>query len=58
MDPILAWVSEVNLNTVLGAVDLDLIEPEEGKFDLRFVDDLVQAARRHKLRLTFLWFES
>jgi hypothetical protein len=48
----------MNLNTVLAAVSWDLTEPEEGKFDFSLVDGIIQAARRHHLRLVLLWFGS
>ena len=57
-EPILAKFSAGHLNTALAAVAWDLIEPEEGKFDFTLVDGLIQAARRHNLRLVLLWFGS
>jgi beta-galactosidase GanA len=48
----------LNLNTVLVPVYWELIEPTEGKFDFTIVDGLIQAARRHHLRLVPLWFAS
>jgi beta-galactosidase GanA len=47
-----------NINTVLATVSWELIEPEEGRFDFRLVDGLIQDARRHNLHLVFLWFGS
>ena len=34
----------------------ELLEPEEGKFDFQLVDDLILEARKHNLKLVFLWF--
>src|SRR5438270_12145043 len=48
----------LNRNTVLAPVSWELIEPEEGVFDFTLVDGLIQDARRHGLRLIFLWFGS
>jgi hypothetical protein len=49
---------EKKLNTVLGAVSWELIEPEEGQFDFSSVDDFIQDARQNQLRVVFLWFGS
>ncbi|HEU5403090.1 MAG TPA: beta-galactosidase, partial [Terriglobales bacterium] len=48
----------LNLNTVLVPVSWELIEPQEGKFDFRLVDGLINDAHANKLRLVFLWFGS
>jgi beta-galactosidase GanA len=58
LDPVLAKFASYNLNTVLGSVNWDMIEPEEGKFDFSMVDDLIRDARSHKLRVVLLWFAS
>jgi beta-galactosidase GanA len=58
MDPILAKFSASHFNTALAAVDWDMIEPQEGRFDFGIVDGLIQDARRHNLRLVLLWFGS
>ena len=46
----------MNLNTVLAPVSWELIEPIEGKFDWRSVDELLRDARAHDLKLVMLWF--
>ena len=46
------------LNTVLATVSWELIEPDEGRFDFRLVDGLVNEARANNLRLVLLWFGS
>jgi len=51
-------LAAANLNTVLAAVSWELIEPEPGAFDFSLVDGMVREARRHHLRLVFLWFGS
>jgi beta-galactosidase GanA len=45
-----------NSNTVCHAIFWDEIEPEEGKFDFSSIDTVVSLARKHDLRLIFLWF--
>jgi beta-galactosidase GanA len=44
------------LNTVLAPVSWELIEPAEGHFDWRSVDDLLAGARANDLKLVLLWF--
>jgi hypothetical protein len=44
------------MNTVLAAVEWSLVEPTEGKFDFKVVDDLISDARAHNLKLVLLWF--
>lgn len=46
------------MNTVLAAVEWSLIEPEEGKFNFSIIDELLEDARKHDLRLVLLWFGS
>jgi beta-galactosidase GanA len=58
MEPYWPALAKANLNAVLAAVAWSWIEPEEGRFDFSLVDGLIQAARRHHLRLVFLWFGS
>lgn len=58
MEPIWPKLARMNLNTVLVALSWELVEPEEGQFDFRLVDGLIEGARRHNLRLVFLWFGS
>lgn len=45
-----------NLNTILAPVYWELIEPEEGQFDLSSVEWLISDARARKMRLVLLWF--
>ncbi|MGA9624361.1 MAG: DUF5597 domain-containing protein [Bryobacteraceae bacterium] len=55
-----AWpkIVKVNLNTVLVGIGWDWVEPVEGKYDFSLVDGLLDGARKHNLRLIFLWFGS
>jgi hypothetical protein len=48
----------LRLNTVIAPVSWELVEPEEGRFDFVFVDEMIQLARRHEQRLVLLWFAS
>jgi len=58
MKPIWPKLKAMNLNTVLAPIYWELIEPEEGVFDFELVDQLIKEARRHNLKLVFLWFGS
>lgn len=58
MKPIWERLQAMHFNTVLAPVYWELVEPEEGRFDFVLVDGLIQEARRHGLRLIFLWFGS
>lgn len=48
----------MHLNTLLIPVYWELIEPKEGHFDFTLVDSIVCTARRHNLKIIFLWFGS
>ncbi len=58
MAPIWDRLAAMNLNTVIGTVSWELLEPEQGKFDFSLVDDEITQARKHKLRLVLIWFAS
>lgn len=47
-----------NLNTVLGPVTWEDIEPTEGVFDFAELDKVIVGAREHHLHLVLLWFGS
>ncbi|EMD00161.1 glycoside hydrolase family 35 protein [Baudoinia panamericana UAMH 10762] len=51
-------LKDAHINTVLGCVTWEHIEPEEGKFDFAELDQIVTDARAHGLRLVLLWFGS
>ena len=54
--PLLA--NKVHMNTVLTGVSWDWIEPEEGKYDFRIVDRLIESARQNNVRIVWIWFGS
>jgi hypothetical protein len=56
MKPVWPRLAAMHLNTVLLPVAWETIEPEEGKFDFRLVDGLLDGARANNLKLVILWF--
>jgi hypothetical protein len=49
-------LAAMHLNTVIGTVSWELIEPDEGKFDFSLVDSQIEEARQHNMRLVLIWF--
>ena len=47
---------KMGLNTVLAPVSWELIEPEEGQFDMSSLDVILTEARRNDLKVVLLWF--
>lgn len=58
MEEIWPKMVQSNMNTVLGCVTWESIEPSEGSFDFTELDLIIEGARRHGLRLVLLWFGS
>ncbi|SFZ92034.1 Beta-galactosidase GanA [Flaviramulus basaltis] len=58
MEPVWERLKTLNLNTVLAPVYWELIEPTEGEFDFKLLDDLIIKARNNDLKLVLLWFGS
>lgn len=58
MRPVWRKLQAMHCNTVLAPVYWELIEPARGKFDFTTVDSLLAGARRHGIKLVFLWFGS
>ncbi len=56
MKPIWNKLDSMHLNTVVGTVSWELIEPAEGKFDFSLVDAQIQEARQRNMRLVLIWF--
>ena len=54
--PLLA--GKVHMNTVLTGVSWDWIEPEEGKYDFRLVDQLIASASQNNVHIVWIWFAS
>ena len=58
MKPVWPRLKELNLNTVLVPVYWELLEPKEGEFDYQLIDDVIQEAKKHELKIVFIWFGS
>ncbi|KAF2130497.1 glycoside hydrolase family 35 protein [Dothidotthia symphoricarpi CBS 119687] len=48
----------MHMNTLLGSVSWEQIEPVEGHFDFSNLDAVILAAREHGIKLVLLWFGS
>ncbi|KAI1008319.1 hypothetical protein LB504_002085 [Fusarium proliferatum] len=58
MEPVWQKMVAMNINTLLGCVTWDMIEPEEDVFDFSVLDEVIIAARKHSMHLVLLWFGS
>ncbi len=58
MEKTLKALHESNLNSVLVSVSWEIIEPQEGVFDFKSVDELIRVARENNMKLGILWFGS
>ncbi|KAL3490039.1 glycoside hydrolase superfamily [Aspergillus germanicus] len=47
-----------HINTLLGAVTWEMIEPVEGTFDFTALTQIILDARSHRIQLVLLWFGS
>lgn len=58
MRPLWQKLVEMGINTVLGAVSWEAIEPEEGVFNFTDLDAILTDAKTHNLRVVIVWFGS
>jgi beta-galactosidase GanA len=58
MRPVWKRLAKKNLNSVIGTVSWELVEPVEGKFDFALVDSVIAGARKANLKLVLIWFAS
>jgi hypothetical protein len=56
MKPIWNRLAELHLNTVIGTVSWELLEPREGNYDFSLVDAQIREARQRNMRLVLIWF--
>jgi beta-galactosidase GanA len=55
MKPIWDKLASMHVNTVIGTVSWELLEPAEGKFDFSIVDAQITEARKRNMRLVLIW---
>lgn len=58
MESVWQNLNDTGLNTVLGCVTWEDIEPREGEFDFSELEAVILGAKAHGLRLVLLWFGS
>ncbi|THV83225.1 beta-galactosidase [Aureobasidium pullulans] len=58
MKDVWSKLTTMNMNTLLGSVSWEQIEPTEGDFDFTSLDQVLLDARSHNLRVVLLWFGS
>lgn len=58
MEKTLKALHDSNLNSILVSVSWEIIEPQEGVFDFKSVDELIRVARENNMKLGILWFGS
>lgn len=58
METVWPKMVDTNINTVLGCVTWEMIEPIEGQYDFETLDKVILGARKHGLHLVLLWFGS
>jgi hypothetical protein len=56
MEWVCPLLQKMQLNTMLVPAYWEFIESEEGKFDFSLVDGIIDLARKHDLKIVFLWF--
>jgi beta-galactosidase GanA len=56
MAPIWERLGRSGISSVIASVGWDQVEPDEGRFDFRVVDDLLHGARSAGVRLVLIWF--
>lgn len=58
MSTVWPTMKSMNINTLLGSVTWEMIEPKEGHFVFSELDKVILGARQHDLHLVLLWFGS
>lgn len=58
METVWPAMKSQGVNTLLGSVTWEMIEPEEGRFDFSELDRVLAGARKHDMHIAVLWFGS
>jgi len=56
MENVCSRLQKMQLNTMLVPAYWELIEPEENQFDFSLIDGIIDLARKHDLKIVFLWY--
>ena len=56
IDSVMPRMAALGLNAVLVPAYWEFVEPEEGRYDWTLVDEVLNRAREHHLKVIFLWF--
>src|SRR6266487_3043179 len=56
MRPVWDKLAALHLNTVIGTVSWELLEPTESVFDYSLVDAQIRNARQRSMKLVLIWF--
>lgn len=49
-------LEDMHLNSVIATASWELVEPQEGKFDFTLVDGVIAEAKKHGMKVAFIWF--
>ena len=49
-------LEDMHLNSVITTASWELVEPQEGKFDFTLVDGVIAEAKKHCMKVAFIWF--
>jgi hypothetical protein len=58
MNPLIPEAAKMGCNTAVLPLYWREVEPQEGKFDFAMLDDRLEMAREHGLRIALVWFAS
>lgn len=58
MEPVWQKMVDTNINTLLGSVTWEMIEPQEDNFNFSVLDEIILTARKYSMHLVLLWFGS
>jgi beta-galactosidase GanA len=58
MSTIWSKMKAMNINTILGSITWEMIEPVEGQFEFDELDKVILGARQNDMHLILLWFGS
>lgn len=51
-------IEPLNMNTLIASASWDVVEAEEGKYNFKEIDALIEEARARNMKLVLIWFAS